>query len=87
MAGMQTIGHISQSNLLRLSQSLQVRPNVWNCWQKMNSTIFYRDFAHAPSKVKATIEAVKQQFPEKKLYCHFGTAYIQQFERSLYERI
>jgi UDP-N-acetylmuramate: L-alanyl-gamma-D-glutamyl-meso-diaminopimelate ligase len=27
----------------------------------------YRDFAHAPSKVKATIEAVKQQFPERRL--------------------
>jgi UDP-N-acetylmuramate: L-alanyl-gamma-D-glutamyl-meso-diaminopimelate ligase len=27
----------------------------------------YRDFAHAPSKVKATIEAVKQQFPQRKL--------------------
>lgn len=27
----------------------------------------YRDFAHAPSKVKATVEAVKQQFPERKL--------------------
>lgn len=30
-------------------------------------TIFYRDFAHAPSKVKATIEAVKNQFPHKTL--------------------
>jgi UDP-N-acetylmuramate: L-alanyl-gamma-D-glutamyl-meso-diaminopimelate ligase len=27
----------------------------------------YRDFAHAPSKVKATIEAVKQQFPNRRL--------------------
>lgn len=27
----------------------------------------YRDFAHAPSKVKATIEAVKEQFPDRKL--------------------
>ncbi len=27
----------------------------------------YRDFAHAPSKVKASIEAVKQQFPNRKL--------------------
>ena len=27
----------------------------------------YRDFAHAPSKVKASINAVKQQFPERKL--------------------
>ncbi|WP_207513398.1 UDP-N-acetylmuramate--L-alanine ligase [Longitalea luteola] len=30
-------------------------------------TIVYRDFAHAPSKVKATIEAVKQQFPDRML--------------------
>jgi UDP-N-acetylmuramate: L-alanyl-gamma-D-glutamyl-meso-diaminopimelate ligase len=27
----------------------------------------YRDFAHAPSKVKATIAAMKEQFPERKL--------------------
>lgn len=31
-----------------------------------NTTVVYRDFAHAPSKVKATIEAVKAQFPAKK---------------------
>jgi UDP-N-acetylmuramate: L-alanyl-gamma-D-glutamyl-meso-diaminopimelate ligase len=29
--------------------------------------IIYRDFAHAPSKVKATMEAVKQQFPARRL--------------------
>jgi UDP-N-acetylmuramate: L-alanyl-gamma-D-glutamyl-meso-diaminopimelate ligase len=28
----------------------------------------YRDFAHAPSKVKATIEAVKKQFPGRQLF-------------------
>jgi len=27
----------------------------------------YRDFAHAPSKVKATMQAVKQQFPDRRL--------------------
>lgn len=32
-----------------------------------NNTIVFRDFAHAPSKVKATIEAVKQQYPNRKL--------------------
>lgn len=32
-----------------------------------DKTIIYRDFAHAPSKVKATIDAVKQQFPNRKL--------------------
>jgi len=31
------------------------------------STNVYRDFAHAPSKVKATIDAVKQQYPDRKL--------------------
>jgi len=32
-----------------------------------NECNIYRDFAHAPSKVIATIEAVKQQFPSRKL--------------------
>ncbi len=31
------------------------------------TTRVYRDFAHAPSKVKASIEAVKQQYPDRKL--------------------
>ncbi|CAL1517125.1 Mur ligase family protein [Chitinophaga sp. MM2321] len=30
-------------------------------------SVIYRDFAHAPSKVKATMEATKQQFPDRKL--------------------
>lgn len=34
---------------------------------KKNDGNIYRDFAHAPSKVKASINAVKQQFPQKKL--------------------
>ncbi len=31
----------------------------------------YRDFAHAPSKLKATIQAVKEQFPDRKLVACF----------------
>lgn len=31
----------------------------------------YRDFAHAPSKLKATIGAVKEQFPQRKLVACF----------------
>jgi UDP-N-acetylmuramate: L-alanyl-gamma-D-glutamyl-meso-diaminopimelate ligase len=34
---------------------------------KNDQTTIYRDFAHAPSKVKATIEAVKKQLPDRKL--------------------
>ena len=30
-------------------------------------TAIYRDFAHSPSKLKATVEAVKEQFPGRKL--------------------
>ncbi len=29
--------------------------------------VFYKDFAHAPSKLKATTAALKQQFPEREL--------------------
>ncbi|WP_194777811.1 UDP-N-acetylmuramate--L-alanine ligase [Pararhodonellum marinum] len=32
---------------------------------KSEKSIFFRDFAHAPSKLKATVDAVKQQFPER----------------------
>lgn len=38
---------------------------------KNDHTLVYRDFAHAPSKAKATIEAARQQFPEKKLIAIF----------------
>ncbi len=38
---------------------------------KNDTTNVYRDFAHAPSKAKATIEAVKQQFPERTLIAVF----------------
>ena len=31
------------------------------------NTTVYRDFAHSPSKLKATTEAVKSQFPDRKL--------------------
>ena len=36
-----------------------------------NGTIVYRDFAHAPSKVKATMESVKKQYPDRKLIAIF----------------
>jgi len=32
-----------------------------------NNTRIYKDFAHAPSKVKATTEALKNQFPDRNL--------------------
>jgi UDP-N-acetylmuramate: L-alanyl-gamma-D-glutamyl-meso-diaminopimelate ligase len=34
---------------------------------RSDNSILFRDFAHAPSKLKATVHAVKNQFPERKL--------------------
>ncbi len=35
--------------------------------KESNDRAIYRDFAHSPSKLKATVAAVKEQFPERKL--------------------
>jgi UDP-N-acetylmuramate: L-alanyl-gamma-D-glutamyl-meso-diaminopimelate ligase len=55
------------------------------------STNVYRDFAHAPSKVKATIDAVKQQYPDRKLisilelhtYSSLNEAFMQQYKGAM----
>lgn len=36
-----------------------------------DTSAVYRDFAHAPSKLKATLEAAKSQFPERRLTACF----------------
>ena len=38
---------------------------------KSSDLIIYKDFAHSPSKVKATTEAVRKQFPNRKLISFF----------------
>jgi len=38
---------------------------------KSSETIIFKDFAHSPSKVKATTEAVHKQFPNRKLISFF----------------
>lgn len=51
----------------------------------------YRDFAHAPSKLKATTQAVKQQFPSRKLiavfelhtYSSLNEKFLGEYENSL----
>ncbi|MFL5774620.1 MAG: UDP-N-acetylmuramate--L-alanine ligase [Flavisolibacter sp.] len=60
---------------------------------KGQSTVFYRDFAHAPSKVKATIDALKNQFPERKLiaalelhtYSSLNEAFMKEYGGALQE--
>lgn len=57
----------------------------------MRGTLAYKDFAHSPSKVKATTKAVKEQFPKKQLvaclelhtYSSLDTKFLQQYEKTL----
>ncbi|TDH28870.1 peptidoglycan synthetase [Segetibacter sp. 3557_3] len=58
---------------VRTSQFLQAIAHFTGASKRLElmgsneQTNVYRDFAHAPSKVKATIEAVKQQYPNRQL--------------------
>jgi len=35
--------------------------------KKNNDQVIFRDFAHSPSKLKATVSAVREQYPERKI--------------------
>jgi len=53
--------------------------------------LFYKDFAHAPSKVKATTDALKNQYPSRKLiaclelhtFSSLNPAFLPQYEGTL----
>lgn len=55
------------------------------------TSIAYKDFAHSPSKVKATTKAVKEQYPAKKLiaclelhtYSSLNAAFLEQYKGAL----
>lgn len=56
-----------------------------------SETIVFKDYAHSPSKVKATTKAVKQQYPDKKLlacfelhtYSSLNTDFIKHYHEAL----
>jgi len=58
---------------------------------KNEQTIIYKDFAHSPSKLKATTQAVKQQFPERQLiacmelhtFSSLQKAFLPQYKNSM----
>lgn len=58
---------------------------------KNEESAIYRDFAHAPSKVKATIQALRQQYPDRKLiavlelhtYSSLNADFMVQYEGAL----
>ena len=51
--------------------------------KKNKDSSVYKDFAHSPSKLKATIEALKELYPGTGTRCMPGTSYIQQPEQGI----
>ncbi len=48
-------------------ESFEGTANRLELIEKNEQFVIFKDFAHAPSKVKATISAVKEQFPDREL--------------------
>lgn len=57
----------------------------------INETSVYKDFAHSPSKLKATIDAVKEQFKDRKLvacmelhtFSSLNSAFLNQYKNTM----
>lgn len=62
---------VSDSDFYDAIQSFKGAANRLELVIENENTIVYRDFAHAPSKLKATLNAVKKQFPERRLIACF----------------
>ncbi len=58
---------VSDDQFFEAIQSFKGAAKRLQLIKKAEHTIAYRDFAHAPSKVKATVEALKKQYPKRKL--------------------
>ena len=58
---------VSTSNFYQAIQTFKGAAKRLELVGKSDSCLFYKDFAHAPSKVKATTQAVKDQYPQRKL--------------------
>lgn len=66
MLACQTLG-ISPHDFLTAMQQFKGTAKRLELLLKTDTMFAFRDFAHSPSKLKATIEAVKEQFPDKHL--------------------
>ncbi|GAB4127867.1 MAG: Mur ligase family protein [Raineya sp.] len=59
--------YISEAKFYEAIQSFKGAKNRLEILAKSEHTHIFKDFAHAPSKVKATTKAVKNLYPERKL--------------------
>jgi UDP-N-acetylmuramate: L-alanyl-gamma-D-glutamyl-meso-diaminopimelate ligase len=86
----QTLG-ISEPDFLTAISTFKGAAKRMELVAKSDQTAIYRDFAHAPSKVKATIQALRQQYPNRKLlavlelhtYSSLNEAFLDQYQGAL----
>ena len=58
---------VSNDIFYKAIQSFEGAANRLQLLFKNEATIVFKDFAHSPSKLKATVDAARSQFPERKL--------------------
>ncbi|TCK85235.1 UDP-N-acetylmuramate--L-alanine ligase [Albibacterium bauzanense] len=58
---------ISRKEFFRIIQSFKGASRRLEFVTSNSESVVYKDFAHTPSKVKASIQAVKEQYPDKTL--------------------
>lgn len=58
---------ISEDIFLTSMQSFEGAAKRLEIIKQTNQAIMFKDFAHSPSKLKATVSAVKKQFPKRRL--------------------
>ncbi len=58
---------LSTEQFYRAIQTFKGAANRLELLAKSDKTLIYKDFAHAPSKVEATVQAAKAQYPHRKL--------------------
>lgn len=58
---------VSEEQFLQAMSSFHGASKRLQCLKETENNIAFLDFAHSPSKLKATIEAVRERYPQKKL--------------------
>jgi UDP-N-acetylmuramate: L-alanyl-gamma-D-glutamyl-meso-diaminopimelate ligase len=61
------------------------------CWKNEVEEVIYRDFAHSPSKLKSTVDAVRLQYPNRKMlavfelftYSSLNAAFLPQYQNAM----
>ncbi|MDR3681407.1 MAG: Mur ligase family protein [Flavipsychrobacter sp.] len=63
--------HVSRQKCLEAIQSFTGAARRLELLKEEDGLVVYRDFAHAPSKLKATLDAVREAYADKKLIACF----------------